>query len=228
MLMKKADEIIEKLRLMLDPAYLSGMKRYNIVSKNTIGIRIPILRSFAKPLKYNHVLALDLWETEIREARILASYIDNPEKVSKSQMNKWVNDFDTWDICDQCCGNLFHLTNYSYDMAIEWSNAKKEFVKRAGFVIMAYLSIHDKKAEDQKFIQFFDLIIKEANDQRIYVKKAINWSLRQIGKRNIFLNQEALKVADKISKIDSKSAQWIASDAKKELNSEKVFSRFDT
>ena len=140
-------------------------------------------------------------------------------------METWVKDFDSWDICDQVCSNLFDKTPFAYRKVIEWSNREEEFVKRAGFVLMATLSVHDKKADDKKFEQFFPIIKREANDNRNFVKKAVNWALRQIGKRNISLNKKAIKTAKEIQKMDSKSAKWIASDAIRELTNEKIQKR---
>ena len=140
-------------------------------------------------------------------------------------METWVKDFDSWDVCDQVCSNLFDKTPFAYRKAIEWSKREEEFVKRAGFVLMATLSVHDKKADNKKFEQFFPIIKRESNDNRNFVKKAVNWALRQIGKRNLSLNKKAIKTAKEIQKMDSKSARWIASDALRELTSEKIQKR---
>ena len=143
-------------------------------------------------------------------------------------MERWVKDFDSWDICDQLCGNLFDKTPFAYKKTFEWSKRKEEFVKRAGFVLMASLSVHDKKAGDGKFEQFMPIIKKHSIDDRNYVKKAVNWALRNIGKRNISLNEKAIKTAEEIKKFDSKSARWIANDAIRELTSDKVKKRLET
>jgi 3-methyladenine DNA glycosylase AlkD len=156
---------------------------------------------------------------------ILAFLIDNLDEVTKSQMQKWVNQFASWDICDGCCSNLFDKTPYAYEKAIEWSASKKEFVKRAGFTIMATLSVHNKKADDEFFMEFFPIIEREANDDRNFVKKAVNWALRSIGKRNSELFKEAIKVANRIEKQESKSAKWIAKDALREFKSKKEIMR---
>jgi 3-methyladenine DNA glycosylase AlkD len=148
--------------------------------------------------------------------------IDVPEKVTETQLERWVKDFDSWDVCDQCCSNLFDKTKFAHKKAIEWSKRREEFVKRAGFVLMATLAVHDKEADNQKFMRFLPIIKREATDERNFVKKAVNWALRQIGKRNSALNKIAIQTAKKIQKIDSKSARWIASDAIRELTSEAV------
>jgi 3-methyladenine DNA glycosylase AlkD len=156
---------------------------------------------------------------------MLASFIGEPEKVSESLMEAWVREFDSWDICDQVCANLFDRTPLAYKKAYEWSKREEEFVKRAGFVLMAALSVHDKKVDDKTFLKFLPIIKREANDERNYVKKAVNWALRQIGKRNLSLNKQAIKTAREIQKMDSKPARWIASDALRELTSEKAQKR---
>lgn len=164
-----------------------------------------------------HKLAQQLWNSKIHEARILAGMIDVPELVTPKQMDTWVADFDSWDVCDQVCMNLFDKTPFAYDKAKEWTKDKREYVKRAGFAMMAVLAWHDKKAEDEKLLQFFPIIKRESTDERNYVRKAVNWALRQIGKRNSGLRKKAIKLAEEIEKIDSKSARWIAKDALREL-----------
>jgi 3-methyladenine DNA glycosylase AlkD len=201
------------------------MVRFGINPKNTYGISMPVIRKMAKEIGKDHRLALKLWQSGIHEARILAGLTDKPQKVTEKQMEAWVKDFDSWDVCDQVCGNLFDRTPFAYQKAVEWSSRPEEFVKRAGFVLMATLSVHDKKAVDQKFGPFFRLIQKEATDERNFVKKAVNWALRQIGKRNLALNKKAILVAKKIQKMESRSARWIANDAIRELMSPAVQKR---
>jgi 3-methyladenine DNA glycosylase AlkD len=198
------------------------MARFGINPKNTLGVPIPMLRSMAKEIGKNHALAEELWSSGIHEARILACMIDEPKTVTEEQMDRWVEDFDSWDVCDQCCSNLFDKTGFAYRKAVEWSGRKEEFVKRAGFVLMATLSVHDKKADDTKFADFLPLIEACAVDDRNFVKKAVNWALRQIGKRNLNLNKMAAATARKMRDMDSASARWIASDALRELASDPV------
>ena len=211
------NEIINILGPLSKPENLEGMQRYGIRFEKAYGINIPVLRNLAKKYKPNHELALELWETKIHELQLLAIFIDDYKKVDKSQMNKWVKDFASWDICDQCCSNLFGKTPFAYEKAFQWSKSKKEFIKRAGFVLPIAISVHDKKMEDEKFIKFFPMIEREANDERNFVRKAVNWLLRQIGKRNLNLNKKAIRLAEKIKMQNSKSAKWIASDAIREL-----------
>ena len=197
-----------------------GMVRFGIRPKTEVyGVSMAQLRSLAKKIEKDHALALRLWNSGVHEARILASIVDEVEKVTERQMDQWIKDLDSWDICDQICMNLFWQTPFAHKKAIEWSKRKPEFEKRAGFALMAVLAWKDKSATHAKFKKFFPLIKKESIDERNFVKKAVNWALRQIGKRNKRLNVLAPKTAKEIQKIDSKSAQWIASDAIRELQS---------
>jgi len=221
------NQILKKLKSLSNPKAVAGMARFGINPEKTYGISIPVLRKMAKEIGKNHNLALKLWDSGIHEAKILASMIDEPEKVTKKQMDEWIKNFDSWDVCDQCCMNLFSKTPYSWEKAKKWTNRKKEFEKRAGFALIACLAWYEREAHDKKFEQFFPLIKKHASDNRNFVKKAVNWSLRQIGKKNMNLNKIAIKTAKDISKINSKSAKWIASDALRELTDKKVKKRFN-
>jgi 3-methyladenine DNA glycosylase AlkD len=217
--------IIEQLKKYENPDALKGMAKYGIIAKKAFGVSIPNLRIIANKIGKNHELAQQLWQEGIHETRILASMIDEPNLVTEEQMEKWVNDFYSWDLCDQCCNNLFRKTKSAYKKAFEWSSNNKEFIKRAAFTLIACLAVHDKEAPNEVFENFFPLIRKAATDNRNFVKKAVNWALRQIGKRNILLNKKALSEANEIIKINSKIAGWIASDAIRELNSEKIQNR---
>jgi 3-methyladenine DNA glycosylase AlkD len=212
-----AKRIIVYLKKNSNPKNKAGMARFGIDVKYALGVNVPVLRSLAKKLGKNHQLALDLWKTKIHEARILASMIDEPQKVSEKQMEEWVKCFNSWDICDQVCSNLFDKTAFAWGKIYEWPKRKEEFVKRAGFSLMAYLSCHDKKTADKEFIKFLPLIKKYSDDERNFVRKAVNWALRQIGKRNNNLKKYAIKTAEEIAKLDYKSAKWIAVDALREL-----------
>lgn len=216
------NEIIQKIKSLANPQNVAGMARFGINSANTYGVSIPILRKMAREVGRDHELALALWASGIHEARLLACFIDRPEMVTGEQMEGWVKDFDSWDICDQCCSNLFDRTPVAHEKAVAWCEREEEFVRRAGFVLMAALSVHDKKASDEAFLRLLPLMKKYATDERNFVKKAVNWALRQIGKRNMKLNESALKTAEEIRQIDSRSARWIAGDAIRELRSEAV------
>lgn len=223
-------KIISQLKSHKNPKNIAGMARFGISAKNTLGVSMPYLRNLAKEIRKEakadkkgaenrHNLAFELWNSKIHEARILASMIDEPDLVSEKQMEKWARDFDSWDVCDQVCMNLFDKTEFAWVMPFEWSKQKEEFVKRAGFALIAALAFHDKSSEDKKFLKFFSAIKREAIDERNFVRKAVNWALRQIGKRNKNLCREAIKLAREIQDAHpkSKSANWIAGDAIREL-----------
>jgi 3-methyladenine DNA glycosylase AlkD len=209
--------ILQDLKALGNPANLPGMARYGIVTDHAYGINLPVLRKYAKPYKGNHDLALELWNSGIHEARLMASMIDHPKFVTEDQMEKWAHDFDSWDVCDQVCGNLFKYTPMAFDKAMKWSHAKEEYVKRAGFVLMAVLALKTIKWDDHQYEPFFKRIEKECTDERNFVKKAVNWALRQLGKRNKNLHKNAMETAEKIVLMNSKSAKWIGKDALREL-----------
>lgn len=222
---RKSLEILKQLKSLSNPENVAGMARFGINPNNTYGVSIPALRKIARETGRHHTLAGRLWSSGIHEARILACLIDVPELVSEEQMEKWVVDFDSWDVCDQCCSNLFDKTGFAYQKVLEWSSRNEEFVKRAGFVLMATLAVHDKMAGDEEFLKFLPLIKREAADDRNFVRKAVNWALRQIGKRNLNLNRAAVETAKELQKTDSKTAKWVASDALRELTNEKIRKR---
>ncbi|MDD5145948.1 MAG: DNA alkylation repair protein [Candidatus Pacebacteria bacterium] len=219
------DEVFEKLKSLSNPKNVAGMARFGINPKNTFGIAIPELRSLAKKIGKDHRLAQKLWDSKIHEARILAGMIDDPNQVTGKQMDEWGKDFDSWDVCDQVCMNLFDKTPFAFQKAKDWTKSPKEFIKRSGFSMMACLAWHDKKTKDSEFIKFFPIIKRESKDERNFVKKSVNWALRQIGKKNKNLNKFAIKTAEEIQKINSKSAKWIANDAIKELQSQTIQKR---
>lgn len=217
-----SEEVVAYLKTLANPAAVEGMARYGINPAGTLGVSMPDLRALARRTGKDHRLAQDLWETGLHEARILASLVDDPREVDEEQLERWVKDFDSWDVCDQVCSNLFDRTPFASQKAVEWSGRSEEFVKRAGFVLMAGLAVHDKKAADEQFEGFLPLIVREAVDERNFVKKAVNWALRGIGKRNRDLNTRALETAREIAQLDSKTARWIAADALRELSSTKI------
>jgi 3-methyladenine DNA glycosylase AlkD len=209
--------IIQRLHDNSDPSALAGMRRFGIDTSKALGVKIPVLRKLARSIPRDHDLALQLWKTGIHEARILASMIDDPAHVTQRQIEVWSKDFNSWDLCDQVCGNLFDKTRFAVTSAISFSKRKEEFVKRAAFVLMAEYAVHNKEAPDNVFLQFLPLIEREAYDERNFVKKAVNWALRQIGKRNSLLHKEAVETAMRISRQDHAAAKWIARDALREL-----------
>ncbi len=221
----KTSDIIKKLKKLENRKNREGMARYGINVENAFGVSISVLRKIAKEIRKDHSMALKLWETGFHEARLLACLIDELGEVKEEQIEKWVKDFDSWDICDICCSNLFDRTPFAYKKVFEWSRREEEFVKRAGFVLIACLAVHDKKAKDDEFEKFFPVIKRECTDERNFVKKAVNWALRGIGKRNINLNKRSIEVANEILKLDSKTPRWVAKDALRELQSEKIQKR---
>lgn len=214
-----ATAFIAQLKKCANPANAAGMRRFGIQGSTILGISIPTLRAMAKQTGKNHEVALALWKSGIHEARILAAYVDEPDAVTPEQMDAWAADFESWDVCDQVCGNLFDRTPHAYEKALEWSRDEREFVKRAGFALMATLAWHDKTAPDANFGPFFDRIRAESRDGRNFVKKAVNWALRQIGKRNPTMRKKAIRTAEDILKThaESKAARWVARDALREL-----------
>ena len=216
------ESILRELKSKANPENVAGMARYGINPHNTLGVSIYTLRPMAREMGTDHILAQELWSSGIHEARILASMVDEPKKVTEEQMERWVRDFDSWDVCDQVCSNLFDKTELAYHKADEWSRREEEFVKRAAFALMAALAVHDKKEPDSTFERFLPLIKEQATDNRNYVRKAVNWALRQIGKRNVNLNGLAIATANELLELDSRSARWVASDALRELTSDKV------
>jgi 3-methyladenine DNA glycosylase AlkD len=219
------DKILDKLKSLSNPENVAGMARYGINPENTYGVSIPVIRTMAKEIGCNHNLALQLWNSGIHEARILASLVDNPKEVTEEQMEQWVKDFDSWDVCDQCIANLFAKTPFAYQKTIEWSTREEEFIKRASFALMTRLVHPSKKTTVDQIAELLSIIKREAEDNRNFVKKAVNWALRHIGKQNLQYNKMALATAEEIRKLDSKSARWIAADAIRELTSDAVQQR---
>jgi 3-methyladenine DNA glycosylase AlkD len=219
------EEIIKELESLSNPEDVPGMARFGIQTGKAYGVRMPELTRIARETGKDHDLAEELWQHGYTETRILAAMIDDPKMVTEEQMDRWAREFNSWDVCDQCCMKIFRKTPYAYQKIYEWSKQDEEFVKRAAFTLIATLAVHDKKAPDENFIGLFPLIIRDSDDERNFVKKAVNWALRQIGKRNLNLNKKAIKVAWEINELDSKSAKWIAKDAIRELEGEKVKKR---
>lgn len=225
--MKKSSDqqfakLMRRLESLADPRAVEGMARYGIVTKKVYGIPSSVIRQIAKEIGNNHRLAAKLWSTGVLDARGFASLIDDPAEVTEEQMERWVLDFDNWATCDVCCSNLFDKTPFAWTKAVDWSKRDEEFVKRAGYVLMAALAVHDKRTDDATFLRFLPHIRRGATDERNFVKKAVNWALRQIGKRSLMLNKEAIRAANEIHKLNLSSARWIASDALRELTSTAV------
>lgn len=223
--MAAIDEVLTRLNELGDPEQLAGMARYGMSTDRRLGIKIPELRRLAKETGRDHELARALWETGIAEARILASMVDEAEAVSAAQMDAWVQDFDSWDVCDQVCMNLFDKSPHAWEKVEEWAEREPEFEKRAAYALIACLAWHDKQAADARFVALLPLIVQGAADERNYVKKAVSWALRHIGKRNAALHEAALETAAELREMDSKPARWIGNDAVRDLNSETTLKR---
>lgn len=216
---RKFQEIIKELKGHANPKNVAGMARFGITGKKVLGgPGVPALRKMARQIGKDHVLAGQLWRSGIHEARLLAGMVEEPARVTAVQAERWVKQFDSWDLCDLTCINLFRLTPFAYRKIGEWHDREEEFVKRAAFALIATLAVHDKEADDKLFVRLLSLVRKEATDKRNYVRKAVNWALRQIGKRNAKLKTAAIRTAKEIQKIDSPAARWVAADALRELN----------
>ncbi len=222
---EKVNQIIALLKGKADPEAVKGMARFGITPGKVFGVSIPELRKLGKQIGKDHELARELWNAKVRETMVLAALVDDHARVTDEQMESMVNDFYDWEICDQCIMNLFEKKSNAYDKAVQWAEREEEFVKRAGYVLMARLAVSDKKAPDDKFLPFFPFIKQGATDNRNFVKKAVNWALRQIGKRNVSLNAKAIELGKEILTMDSKSARWIAADALRELTGDAVQAR---
>jgi 3-methyladenine DNA glycosylase AlkD len=214
---QKSDELIAHLKSLASPEDLEGMARFGVGGEKTLGIRIPVLRKLAKAYRNDHQLASALWASGIHEARILASMVDDSAQVTEGQMEAWVNEFDSWDVCDQVCMNLFERHPLAYQKAVEWSRREEEFVKRAGFAMVAVLAWHDKTADDRAFDPFFERMQVGAQDDRNFVKKAVNWALRQIAKRRPGLASRCVQLAQELAESENKSARWVGKDALREF-----------
>jgi 3-methyladenine DNA glycosylase AlkD len=215
--LSQIDDILSILRSMASEPNRSGMGRFGINVDRALGIKITDLRKLARRVDNSHELALLLWESGIHEARLLATMIDEPSAVTDKQMENWAADFDSWDMVDQACNNLFRKTSFAHVKAVQWAKRNGEFVKRAGFAMMAVLAVHDKIANDAVFEKYLSFVERESSDSRNYVKKAVNWALRQVGKRSPELREKAVGAAERIRDQDTKSARWIANDALREF-----------
>jgi len=222
---ERAIDVVRTLERMGDRLRLEGMARFGIDTGRAVGVTVTELRRFARDLGHDHELAGALWASGVHEARLLASLVDEPALVSEAQMEAWVADLDSWDVCDGVCGNLFDRTPFALDKAVEWSSREPEFEKRAAFALMASAVVHRKDLPDAAFASLLPVIRAQATDERNYVKKAVSWALRQIGKRSSGLNPLAIRTAEQIERIDSRAARWVARDALRELRSDAVQAR---
>ena len=223
--MASVKDVLDKLQSKARPEQLKGMAKYGMTIEQRLGVSVPDMRKLAKEIGRDHKLALDLWRTGIAEARIVAGMVGDPAELAGEQMEDWVKGINSWDVCDQVCMNLFEKNQLAWKKIVDWSEREEEFVKRTAFSLIACLAWHDKKASDEKFIELLPVIIRGATDERNFAKKAVNWALRNIGKRNLNLNRVAINAAKEIQRLDSKAARWIAADAIRELESDAIQSR---
>ena len=220
-----ADEVIAELRRHANPKNVEGQARFGIATEQALGISVPTLRAIAKRCGTDHALAVALWDSGIHEARHIAAMVEDPKTVTKKQLESWARDLDSWDVTDGFAMASSIRTPHAYELALKWSSSKQEFVKRAAFATMAGLAVHDKKARDEDLLQFLPVIRRESGDDRNFVRKAVNWALRQIGKRNAACNKAAIACAEQIRADGTKSGRWIAADALRELRSDAVQAR---
>jgi 3-methyladenine DNA glycosylase AlkD len=220
-----AEDVLRAIDSLSSGRVSESMKYFGIKIDNARGVSTPALHALARKLHRDHQLAQRLWASGIFEARAIAALIDEPNKVTRRQMERWARDLDSWGICDACCCYLFRKTPFAWEAAVAWSSRKEEFVKRAAFALMAYLAVHDKVATDEEFVDLLPIIERESDDDRPLVRKAVNWALRQIGKRNARLHAKAIAAGERIKARGTRSARWIASDALRELRSAKVRAR---
>lgn len=222
---ESVQDIIEELRSHANPKNVQGQARFGINTDMAFGIAMPTIRSLAKVIGRDHALALELWKTGYHDARLLCAFIDEIAQVTPAQMDQWATDFDSWDVTDQVCSNLFSRTPHAREKIEAWSVHEEEFVRRAAFAMIASLAVHGKKLDDVQFLAWLPLISRAADDERNFVKKAVNWALRQIGKRNTRLYHPALALAEELADSDEKTARWIGRDALRELQNPKTIER---
>jgi 3-methyladenine DNA glycosylase AlkD len=218
-------EILDRLRASGSEANVQGMARYGIRPASAFGVPAPVIRSLAREIGRNQEIASALWDTGVHEARILACLIADPDAISEQLVERWVREFDSWAVCDSACLAFVWRTPFAWQKVREWSGRQAEYERRAAFALIAALTVHDKAAPERNFLPLLKIIEKAAHDERNLVKKAVNWALRQIGKRSLALHKAALDTAERLATSDSRSARWIATDALRELRSPAVLER---
>lgn len=221
----RLSQALAELRRQARPDQLAGMARFGLVGAGRLGVSVPALRRLGRALGRDHGLALALWDTGIPDARILASLVAEPGRLTSAQMDLWAHTAEAWDVCDQACNNAFVRSPLAWDRVKAWSQASPEFARRAAFALLACLATHDKRATDAAFAAALELIEQAATDERHFVRKAVNWALRGIGKRNVSLQLLAIERAERIAGLNSRAARWIVADALRELRSPDVAAR---
>jgi 3-methyladenine DNA glycosylase AlkD len=220
--MASVHDILKALEAKANPENVKGMARYGMTAEKRLGVSVPDMRKIAKSAGKDHALALELWRTGVPEARIVAAMVAEPDRLTETEMEDWVKDINSWDVCDQACMNLFEKTPLAWKKIIDWSVREEEFVKRTAFSLLACIAWHNKTTGNDEFVRYFPVIKEGATDERNFVKKSVSWALRSIGKRNPTLNRAAIDLAAEIGGTDSKAARWIASDVTRDLTSEAV------
>jgi 3-methyladenine DNA glycosylase AlkD len=215
-------EVLRKLEDLANPEVRAKLPYFGVQAPMANGVSAPVLHKLAREIGKDHQLANQLWACEVHEAKILASLVGEPQRATGREMEGWAQTFDSWDVVDTVCCYLYAESKFAWKKAQDWSKRRELFIKRAGFSLVAYLSYKDKQSPDEKFTKFLKVVERESDDDRHLVKKAVNWALRNIGKRNLKLNREAIRVAEKLRKRDSRAARWIAADALRELRSQAV------
>lgn len=217
------DQIIQEFERLSDVDFAQNMKKFGIRYVKSYGLRLPQIRKVAKQCGKNHDLALKLWNHGYHETYLMATLVEESEKVSSKQLNDWVNTFYSWDLVDQACINLLRFIPEARENIFIWCDSDEEFVKRTAFSLIAVLAVHEKESD---FEIYFDVIKEASKDNRNFVKKSVNWAIRQIGKIDLENNRKALDLAYEILEIDNKASKWVARGAIRELESEKVRSKF--
>jgi 3-methyladenine DNA glycosylase AlkD len=223
---QEVEAIVAELKRLAKKSVRDGMLRYGIPNDNAFGIRVGTMQKLAKRLGRSHKLAAELWATGWYEARMMAAFVDEPDQVTPAQMDRWCRDFDSWAICDTVCFHLFDRTPYAWDKIKPWARRKDEFVRRAGYALLACLALHDKQAEDESFVPFLPLIERGATDGRNLVKKGVSWALRGIGRRSAGLHAPAVAVAKRLAESTEPAARWVGKDALRDLTRPAVIRRF--
>lgn len=223
--MTDVDEVLARLRELADPSRLEGMRRFGIGTDSALGVTVTELRTLARTLGRDHALAAGLWATDVHEARLLATIVDDPALVTRAQAETWVRDVRSWDLCDGLAGNLLDRTPFAADLAVAWTAREEEFVRRAGFALMAWMAVHRKDLPDTALEAFLPTVREGATDERNSVKKAVSWALRQVGKRSAELHPKALALAEELRASPSRSARWVGSDAAREMGGDAVRAR---
>ena len=208
---------LESLEKMSTQRDRDNLARFGIEATNPLGVSMSNIQVLAKRLGRSHELAAALWDTNVYEARMLTSFVDEPERVTAAQMDRWCRDFDNWGICDTLCFKLFDQTPYAWAKVAQWGDKRDEFVKRAAFALLASLAAHDKSATNEQFLECLPLIERAATDERNFVKKGVSWALRTLGRRNAVLNEAAVVVARRLAASPEPAARWIGKGALKEL-----------